>query len=56
MSSSPPTDMTLAHAARWRSPVGWSLRARLVAIVIGLRMILGLVVGGTAEIFLHKTL
>jgi two-component system OmpR family sensor kinase len=56
MSSSPPTDMTLVHPSRWRSPAGWSLRARLVAIVIGLLLILGLVVGGTAEIFLHKTL
>ena len=56
MSSSPPTDMNLVRPARWRSPAGWSLRARLVAIMIGLLLILGLVVGGTAEIFLHKTL
>jgi two-component system OmpR family sensor kinase len=56
MSSSPPTDMTVVRPARWRSPAGWSLRARLVAIMIGLLVILGLIVGGTTEIALHKIL
>ena len=52
MSSSPQTD----HPARWRSPAGWPLRTRLVAIMIVLLAVLGLIVGGTAEIYLHKTL
>jgi two-component system OmpR family sensor kinase len=58
MSSSPPTDVTLAspRPARWRSPAGWPLRTRLVAIMIVLLAVLGLIVGGTAEIYLHKTL
>ncbi|HEU4348970.1 MAG TPA: two-component sensor histidine kinase, partial [Actinoplanes sp.] len=55
MSSSPPTDLA-SRPARWRSPSGWSLRARLVAVMIALLVVLGLVVGGTAEIYLHKTL
>src|SRR5919205_3315067 len=55
MSSSPPTDV--AHRpARWRSPAGWSLRARLVAIMIALLAVLGLIVGATAEIYLRSTL
>src|SRR5918911_1230637 len=55
MSSSPPTDV--AHRpARWRSPAGWSLRARLVAIMIALLAMLGLIVGATAEIYLRSTL
>ena len=45
-----------AHPARWRSPAGWSLRTRLIAIMVVLLTVLGLVVGGTAEIYLHKTL
>jgi two-component system OmpR family sensor kinase len=53
MSSSPPTD---ARATRWRDPKGWPLRARLVALMIGLLLLLGLVVGGTAEIYLHNAL
>ncbi|GAB1689195.1 sensor histidine kinase [Krasilnikovia sp. M28-CT-15] len=53
MSSSPPPEVT---AARWRHPSGWSLRARLVAVMIGLLTVLGLVVGATAQVFLHKTL
>jgi two-component system, OmpR family, sensor kinase len=52
MSSSPQTD----RPARWRSPAGWPLRTRLVAIMIVLLAVLGLIVGGTAEIYLHKTL
>ncbi|HEU4346325.1 MAG TPA: HAMP domain-containing sensor histidine kinase [Actinoplanes sp.] len=55
MSSSPRTDPAV-RPARWRSPSGWSLRARLAAIMIALLAVLGLVVGGTAEIYLHKTL
>ncbi|WP_127545529.1 HAMP domain-containing sensor histidine kinase [Actinoplanes sp. OR16] len=42
--------------ARWRSPAGWPLRTRLVAIMIALLAVLGLVVGSTAEIYLHKSL
>ncbi|MEU4422739.1 HAMP domain-containing sensor histidine kinase [Actinoplanes sp. NPDC024001] len=53
MSSSPQTD---GRPARWRSPAGWSLRARLVAIMIALLSVLGLVVGSTAEIYLYKSL
>src|SRR4051812_31444353 len=56
MSSSPPADMTVLRPARWRSPAGWSLRARLVAVMIALLAILGLIVGGTTEIALHKIL
>ncbi|HEV8568100.1 MAG TPA: two-component sensor histidine kinase, partial [Actinoplanes sp.] len=48
--------MTAPHPARWRSPAGWSLRTRLVAIMIGLLAVLGLVVGATGEIYLHNTL
>jgi two-component system, OmpR family, sensor kinase len=55
MSSSPPTD-ALARPTRWRSPAGWSLRARLVAIMIALLAVLGLVVGATAEVYLRATL
>jgi len=55
MSSSPPTEPA-ARSAWWRSPSGWSLRARLVAIMIALLAVLGLVVGATAQIYLHKTL
>jgi two-component system OmpR family sensor kinase len=57
MSSNPPTDVAVpTPPARWRSPAGWPLRTRLVAIMIALLAILGLVVGGTAEVYLHKTL
>src|SRR3982751_3127767 len=56
MSSSPPTEPTLRSPARWRSPAGWSLRARLVAIMIALLVLLGLIVGATAEIYLHRSL
>jgi two-component system, OmpR family, sensor kinase len=48
--------MTLTRPARWRSPAGWSLRARIVALMITLLAILGLIVGGTTEIALHKIL
>ncbi|MEU7905957.1 HAMP domain-containing sensor histidine kinase [Actinoplanes sp. NPDC049118] len=54
MSSNPPTE-TPPRPARW-SPAGWPLRTRLVAIMVGLLVLLGLVVGGTAELYLHKTL
>jgi two-component system OmpR family sensor kinase len=58
MSSSPPTDVPVAASApaRWRSPAGWSLRARLVATMIALLAVLGLVVGATAEVYLRSTL
>lgn len=52
MSSSPPTE---APVRRW-NPAGWSLRARLVAVMVALLAVLGLVVGATAGIYLHKTL
>ncbi|MEV6347709.1 HAMP domain-containing sensor histidine kinase [Actinoplanes sp. NPDC051851] len=48
--------MALKHRARWRSPAGWSLRARLVASMIALLAVLGLVVGGTAELYLRQSL
>ena len=54
MSSSPPTE--LARPARWRSPGSWSLRARLVAIMVALLVLLGLIVGATAQIYLRSTL
>ena len=56
MSSSPRTDGALEHPARWRSPAGWPLRARLVAMMIALLAVLGLAVGTTAEVYLRKTL
>jgi two-component system OmpR family sensor kinase len=46
----------VARPARWRSPAGWPLRTRLIAIMIALLAILGLVVGATAEVYLHQTL
>src|SRR5690348_108880 len=56
MSSSPPTEVTtVTRPAGW-NPAGWPLRTRLIAIVIGLLVLLGLVVGATAETFLHKSL
>ncbi|MCA2213082.1 sensor histidine kinase [Jidongwangia harbinensis] len=54
MSSSPPTEAPATPARR--GPGGWSLRTRLVAVIIGLLSVLGLVVGGTAEIYLHASL
>jgi two-component system OmpR family sensor kinase len=53
MSSRPPIN---PRPARWRDPAGWPLRTRLVAIMIALLAVLGLAVGGTAEIYLHRTL
>ena len=47
---------TRPRPSRWRSPAGWPLRTRLVAIMIALLAVLGLVVGGTAEIYLHNSL
>ncbi|MFI7540084.1 sensor histidine kinase [Actinoplanes sp. NPDC049599] len=52
MSSSP---LTEARPGRW-NPVGWPLRTRLIAIMIVLLALLGLVVGATAEVYLHNTL
>jgi two-component system, OmpR family, sensor kinase len=52
MSSSRPTE----RPARWQSPAGWPLRTRLVAIMITLLAVLGLAVGGTAELFLRSNL
>jgi two-component system OmpR family sensor kinase len=42
--------------ARWRSPESWPLRTRIVAIMISLLTVLGLVVGGTAELYLYTSL
>ena len=57
MSSSPPTDaVPTSQVARWRDPAGWSLRVRLMAIMIALLAMLGLVVGATAEFTLHRML
>src|SRR5687767_3070554 len=53
MSSRPPIS---TGPPRWRDPAGWPLRTRLVAIMIALLAVLGLAVGGTAEVYLHKTL
>jgi two-component system OmpR family sensor kinase len=52
MSSSPQAEV---RPARW-NPAGWPLRTRLVAIMVGLLVLLGLVVGAAAEIYLNKTL
>ncbi|GAA0516362.1 two-component sensor histidine kinase [Paractinoplanes deccanensis] len=46
----------MRHPARWRSPRGWPLRTRIVAIIITLLTILGLAVGTTAYVFLHDRL
>src|SRR3954470_6032025 len=56
MSSSPPTEAPRRHLARWYNPAGWSLRSRLVAIMIVLLALLGLAVGASAEIYLHSQL
>jgi two-component system OmpR family sensor kinase len=57
MSSNPPTDVVVTSpVARWRDPAGWSLRTRLIAIMIALLAVLGLVVGATAEFTLHRVL
>jgi two-component system OmpR family sensor kinase len=53
MSSSRLTDV---RPARWRSPAAWPLRTRLVALMIVLLSLLGILVGGTTEVFLRKTL
>jgi two-component system OmpR family sensor kinase len=55
MSSSPRTERSPSRPAGW-NPAGWPLRTRLVAIMVGLLVLLGLVVGATAEIYLHKSL
>ncbi|MBW6432795.1 HAMP domain-containing histidine kinase [Actinoplanes hulinensis] len=47
---------TPSRPSRRRGPAGWSLRTRIVAIMIALLSVLGLVVGGTAELYLHKSL
>jgi two-component system OmpR family sensor kinase len=59
MSSSPPTDVTTISPAKRPgrfNPASWPLRTRLVAIIIALLAVLGLIVGATAQIFLHKLL
>ena len=56
MSSSRRTSAPVHRPARWRSPAGWSLRTRIVAIMIVLLTLLGVAVGGTAEIFLRQQL
>jgi two-component system OmpR family sensor kinase len=56
MSSSPPTEFAGSRKARWRSPAGWSLRARLVAAMMALLAIVFVVVGGTTVITLNKAL
>jgi two-component system OmpR family sensor kinase len=56
MSSSRPTELPSRRPTRWRSPAGWSLRTRIVAIIITLLTVLGIAVGGTAEIFLRQQL
>jgi len=48
--------MAVRHPARWRSPAGWSMQARIVVIMLGLLTLLGVAVGGTTELFLHKNL
>jgi two-component system OmpR family sensor kinase len=42
--------------ALWRDPAGWPLRTRIVATMIALLAVLGLVVGGTAELYLYTSL
>ncbi|BCY05445.1 ATP-binding protein [Actinoplanes sp. L3-i22] len=49
-------DKAHPRPARWRSPAGWPLRTRLVATMIALLAVLGLVVGGTAELYLYNSL
>src|SRR5689334_15565482 len=49
-------DTAHPRPARWRSPAGWPLRTRLVATMIALLAVLGLVVGGTAELYLYQSL
>ncbi len=49
-------DTAHPRPARWRSPAGWPLRTRLVATMIALLAVLGLVVGGTAELYLRNSL
>jgi len=45
-----------AAALRRGGPSTWPLRTRLVALMIALLAILGLIVGASTEVFLHKTL
>ncbi|MEU4239591.1 HAMP domain-containing sensor histidine kinase [Actinoplanes sp. NPDC026619] len=56
MSSSRPTEISVRRPARWRSPGGWSLRTRIVAIMIALLAVIGVAVGGTAEVILRQQL
>ena len=57
MSSSPRTDLAgRLRWTAWRDPAGWSLRTRLIAIMVVLLALLGLVVGATAEFTLHRVL
>jgi two-component system, OmpR family, sensor kinase len=55
MSSGPPTERPVAGPRR-RGPAGWSLRARLVAAMIGLLAVVCLAVGATTEVVLHRVL
>ena len=56
MSSNQPTELGPRRPARWRSPAGWSMRTRIVATMMVLLTLLGIAVGSTAEIFLHRSL
>jgi two-component system, OmpR family, sensor kinase len=48
--------MTTTRPARWRSPAGWPLRTRIVALLIVLLALLGVVVGSVAEVCLRNQL
>lgn len=52
MSSAAPT----GRRTRWIDPAGWPLRTRIVTTMIALLAVLGLVVGGTAELYLFNSL
>ncbi|GAA1600229.1 sensor histidine kinase [Actinoplanes couchii] len=52
MSSAAPA----ARRTRWIDPAGWPLRTRIVTTMIALLAVLGLVVGGTAELYLYNSL
>ncbi|SDT71735.1 sensor histidine kinase [Actinoplanes derwentensis] len=45
-----------ARRTRWIDPAGWPLRTRIVTTMIALLAVLGLVVGGTAELYLYNSL
>ncbi|HWS37152.1 MAG TPA: two-component sensor histidine kinase, partial [Actinoplanes sp.] len=52
MSSAAPA----TRRTRWIDPAGWPLRTRIVTTMIALLAVLGLVVGGTAELYLFQSL